>query len=93
MQKKCSNEWSVGSATEHRPERRLFFSFSGVLKLDLEGADLFLWKIVTVVSVLLVGRGFIALDGHSHHIVLHLGTDLLDLEAYETSVVDERVLF
>lgn len=64
-----------------------------MLKLDLEGADLFLRKIIAVASVLLVGRGFVALDGHSHQIVLHLGTDLLDLEAYEASVVDECVLF
>lgn len=64
-----------------------------MLKLDLKGADLVLRKIVAVVSVLLVRRGFVALDGHSHQIALHLGTYLLDLKAYEARVVDECVLF
>lgn len=62
-----------------------------MLKLDLEGADLFLRKIVAVVSVLLVGRRFVALDGDSHEIVLHLRTNLLHLQACEAVVVHDCI--
>lgn len=64
-----------------------------MLELDLEVADLFLRKVVAVVSVLLVGRRLVALDGDGHQIVLHLWTYLFHLQTDETGVVYEGVFF
>lgn len=88
------NDQSLSSAAEHRPEWRILpLSCPGVFKLHLKRTDLFLRKIVSVVSVLLVSRRFEALDGDSHEIVLHLRTDLLHLYTCETVIVGDSVFF